>query len=85
MLYGVFYMHQCEQCGEQSRTHSSACQTAHTDACKTFHNAYAAVSLRMNPRGSKHVGDTRNYILVYKTVHYVGLCCTGSSKKMDGI
>ena len=26
-------------------------QTAHTDACKTYHIAYTNVSLRMNPRG----------------------------------
>ena len=28
--------------------------------CKTYHNVYKAVSLRMNPRGSKHVEDIRN-------------------------
>ena len=35
------------------------------------------VSLRMNPQGSKHVGDIRNWnqILNYKIVHFVGLCC----------
>ena len=29
----------------------------------------------MNPRGSKHVGDIRNEILIYKSVHFFGLCC----------
>jgi len=75
MQYGVFYMHKCEQSGVQSRTHSPAHQTAHTDTRKTYHSVYAAVSLRMSPRGSKHVGDIRNYILIYKTVHCIGLCC----------
>jgi len=42
------------------RTHSPTHQTAHTDACKTYPTAYTDVSLRMNPRGSKHVGDNRN-------------------------
>jgi hypothetical protein len=37
-------------------------QTAHTDACKTYHAAYTAVSLRINPRGLEHVGNT-NYKL----------------------
>ena len=32
-------------------------QTGHTNACKTYHTT---VSLRMNPRGSKHVRDNRN-------------------------
>jgi len=32
---------------------------------KMYHNAYTTVSLRMNPRGSKHVG----------VVNFVGLCC----------
>ena len=44
----------------RSRTHSPTHQTAHTDECKTYHNAYTAVSLRMNQRGSKQVGDNRN-------------------------
>jgi len=34
--------------------------TAHTDACKTYHTAYTIVSLKMNPRGLKHVADIRN-------------------------
>jgi len=37
--------------------------------------AYTTVSLRMNPRGSKHVGDIKNYILIYKIVHFVDFCC----------
>jgi hypothetical protein len=60
----------CCECGDEtlgsikwiggSRTHSPIHQTAHTDACKTYRTAYTAVSLRMNPGGSKHVGDNRN-------------------------
>jgi len=30
------------------------------DACKTYPPTHTTVSLRMNPRGSKHVGDNRN-------------------------
>jgi hypothetical protein len=48
---------------------------AHTDARTTYHTAYTTVSLRMNPRGSKHVADIRNEILVYKIMHLFGLCC----------
>ena len=33
-------------------------------ACKTHRTAYTAVFLRMNPRGSKHVEDTRYWILI---------------------
>ena len=44
----------------QSRTHSPLRQTAHTDACNTYHTAYKTFSLRVNPRGSKHVGENRN-------------------------
>ena len=29
-------------------------------ACKAYHNAHTAVSLMMNPRGSRHVGEKRN-------------------------
>ena len=43
-------MHRCEQSGGQ--------KTAHNDACITLHT----VSLRMNPRGSKHVGETETNI-----------------------
>ena len=43
----VFYMHRCEQ-------------TAYTDACKTYHTAHTTVSLRMNLRVSKHIGDNKN-------------------------
>jgi hypothetical protein len=41
----VFEMHRCEQSVRY--------------ACKTYHTAYTNVSLRMNPRYSKHVGDNR--------------------------
>jgi len=37
MQYGTFYMQQCEQSG---RTHSTIRQTAHTNACKTYHSVY---------------------------------------------
>ena len=50
-------------------------QTAHTDACKSYRTAYTAVCLNMNTRGSKHVGDIRIQILIYKIVHFVGMCC----------
>ena len=38
------------------------CEKPHNDACKTYHTAYTAVSLRMNPPGSKYsyVGDNTN-------------------------
>ena len=42
--------------------------------CKTYHTAYTTVSLRMDPRGSKHVADIGNEILIYKIVRFVGLC-----------
>jgi hypothetical protein len=45
MQYGTCYMHRC--------TH----QITHTDARNTYHTAYTSVSLMMNPRGSKYVGD----------------------------
>ena len=51
MQYGMFYMHRCDQKSVfDSRTHSPAHQTAHTDACKTHRTAYKTVSLRMNPK-----------------------------------
>jgi hypothetical protein len=34
--------------------------SSHTDACKTHHTAHTTLSLRMNPRGTKHVADKRN-------------------------
>jgi len=43
-----------------SRTLYPTHQTAQTEACKTYYTAYTTVSLRMNPRVSKHVGDNRN-------------------------
>jgi len=61
MQYSMFYMHSGGQDSEfESRAHSPIYQTAHTDAYKTYHTAYTTVPLRMNPRGSKHVGDIRN-------------------------
>ena len=36
------------------------CEASQTVACKTYHTVYTAVSLGMNPRASKHVGDNRN-------------------------
>jgi len=60
MQYGMFYMERCEQRVFESPIHSPIHQTAHNDACKTYHTAYTTVSLRMNTRGSKHVGDNRN-------------------------
>jgi len=47
---------------EMSGTHTPNHQTAHTDSCKTYHTAYTTLSLRMNPRGSKHVVHNRNSI-----------------------
>jgi ribosomal protein L31 len=55
------------------RKHSPTHQTAHTDVCKTYHTAYTAASMRINPRGSKR--HIRNYMLIYKITHFVGLCC----------
>ena len=34
--------------------------TAHTDAFETHRTVYTTFSLRMNPRGSKRIGDKRN-------------------------
>jgi hypothetical protein len=45
---------------EMSGTRSPNHQTAHTDTCKTYHTVYITLSLRRNPRVSKHVGDNRN-------------------------
>jgi hypothetical protein len=44
---------------------------------KLYHTitGYRAVSLSINPRISKHVGNNRNYILIYKIVYFIGLCC----------
>jgi hypothetical protein len=56
-----------------SRTPCPIHQTANTDARKTYSNVYRTVSLRMNTRGSKHLADIRNEILVYKIVHFVRL------------
>ena len=33
------------------------------------------VLLKMKQRGSKHVEDTRNKILIYRTVRLAGVCC----------
>jgi len=55
MQYDMFYVYRCEE----SRTHTTIRQTAHTDAYKTY-TAYTTVFLKMNPRGSKSVGDNRN-------------------------
>ena len=54
-----------------SRTRCPIHQTAHTDACKTYRTANTAVSLRMNQRGSKHVGDNRNYMLLSYLLTYL--------------
>ena len=49
MQYGTFYMHRCEQSGvPDPKTLTETYRTAHT-----------TVSLAMNPRGSKHVGENR--------------------------
>jgi hypothetical protein len=58
MQYGVFYMHRREQSGRQ-------------EVCKTYHIVYKTVYPRMNLRGSKHVGDTRNYKL---NINFRKLC-----------
>jgi hypothetical protein len=60
MQYAMFYKHRCEQSGGQENVFETPRQIAHTDVCKTYHTAYTAISLRMNTRGSKHVGDIRN-------------------------
>ena len=44
----------------ESRTHSPVHHTANNDAYKAYRTAYTTVSLRMNPRGSKHVAEERN-------------------------
>jgi len=56
MKYDMFYINRCEQSGGQEWVF----ETAHTDACKTYHNAYKTVFLKKKPRRSKHVGDNRN-------------------------
>jgi hypothetical protein len=65
MQYGMFYMHRREQSEGQSRTHSPAHQSAHTDACKTYHIAYTTASVRTNARVSKHLGDISNYVNLF--------------------
>ena len=47
MQYGMFYIHPIHQ-------------TAHTGAYKTYRTVYTGVSLSMNPRGSKTVGDNKS-------------------------
>ena len=49
----------------------------HVKGAKKLH---IQLSLRMNPRGSKHVGDNRDLILIGKIVHFVGLCCVTISQ-----
>jgi len=50
MHYGMFYMHRCDQKSVlDSRTQSPAYQTAHSDACITYHTAQKTVCLRINP------------------------------------
>lgn len=46
MQYGMFYIHPLHQ-------------TDYTDAYKIYHAVYTALSLRMNPRGSKILGDNK--------------------------
>jgi len=61
MQCGMFYMYGCEQSGKyENLEHPPTYQTAHTHTCRTYHTAYTAVSLKMNRRGSKHVGDNVN-------------------------
>jgi hypothetical protein len=64
MQYGMIHMHPIHQ-------------TAHADACKIYRTAYTVVSLRMNPRGSKHVGDNRNYKLIInlENCDFICMCC----------
>ena len=65
LWYCTFYMNRYMQSGgqknvfksEHTRTHSHTDQTAHTDTCKIYQTAYTAVYLRMDLRGSNHVGD----------------------------
>jgi len=64
-VYAVWYVVQSGRWDsvfetEHTLKHSPIHQTAHTDTCTTYHTAYTAVSLRMNSRGSKHVGDIRD-------------------------
>jgi len=54
--------------------HSPIHQMAHTDACKTYHTAYTTVSLRMKPKGSKHVEDERYYKLNINLEDLAFLC-----------
>jgi hypothetical protein len=42
------------------KNNSPTYQTAHIDECKIYRTAYTAVSLRMNPRDSKHIKDIKN-------------------------
>jgi hypothetical protein len=63
----VQYIHYC--------MHQCAHQIVRTDAYKTYHTAGTPVALRMKPGRSKHVEDIRNYTLIYKYVHFVGVCC----------
>jgi hypothetical protein len=44
----------CEVSGALSPNH----QPAHADARTPYQTSYTTRSLKMNPRGSKHVGDT---------------------------
>jgi hypothetical protein len=65
-------MHRCEQFGWQESVFETPLhQTAHTDACNIYRTAYKNVSLRMNPRNSKHVEDKRNLKLSNNLENYV--------------
>jgi hypothetical protein len=59
LIFFGFYVFCTVHCALKSRTHTLIHQTAHTDTYKTYHTAYTTVFLRMNPRGSKHVGDKK--------------------------
>jgi hypothetical protein len=51
MQYGTFYMHQCEQSsGQENVFETPLHQTAHTNACKTYHTAYTTAHVSMQWR-----------------------------------
>ena len=51
MQYGMFYVHRREwSCGQESAFETRLHQTAHTDACTTYHTAHTTTHVSMRGR-----------------------------------
>jgi len=71
MQYGVFLLASVWAvwwAGQCVRVCSVSNTPAYPPECETYHTAYTAVSLRMELRGLKHVGDNRNIKLCVRLI-----------------